>query len=407
MNKRPRILVIGYCYPPTASPEAFVTAKLLRNIPDCEIDVLTLEDGLVSGYSDPEMGEYAENINGEVIKASPSWLAKILCRSPRLPMRPDRWLLANNSVRKKAINLLPKGYDCLVTRSQYHSAHLVGLNLKKKFPQLPWIACFSDPWSESDHQQNVPLFSSYSRHQEQKVLALADQLVFPTEGLLNHMTKNNEHLSQKSSTIPHCYDTSLYDEVDKHIPKNRADSRTELCWRIFGSFYGTRQPDILIKGLELLNVPNGKTVRLEIYGSAHEKYAKLREFNSKYNDRKIVYMGQTPHKNALLLMQNSDLLIVIDGTDLEQSFYLPSKIIDYFGSGAPVLSICRAGTVEDITRAGGHTVANIDDACSISTAMEQALARPRNTRKAQRNTGEYNAHEVGSKFREIISSLSR
>ena len=66
MTHVPRILVIGYCYPPTASPEAFVSAKLLRNIPDCKIDVLTLEDGLVSDFCDTEMGEYGSDINGDV-----------------------------------------------------------------------------------------------------------------------------------------------------------------------------------------------------------------------------------------------------------------------------------------------------------------------------------------------------
>ncbi|MDG4717408.1 MULTISPECIES: glycosyltransferase [Thalassospira] len=365
---------------------------------------MTLEAGLVSNFRDPEMGKYAQDINGEVFKVNPSLLARILCRSPRLPLRPDRWLLANSSVRKKALDLLPNGYDCVVTRSQYHSAHLIGLHLKKRFPELPWIACFSDPWSNSDHQKNVPLFSAYSRNLEKKVLANANQLVFPTEGLMLHMTNNDKNLRQKSSIVPHGYDPRLYHDSDELTKKIPANGTTEYCWRIFGSFYGNRQPDILIKALQLINIPKGKKVRIEIYGTAHEKYTELDQFNTKYNDREILYMGQTPHKNALRLMQNSDLLIVVDSTELEQSFYLPSKIIDYFGSGTPVLSICRAGTVENITIANGHHVANIDDTQSISIAMEKAIEREKSQRTRKKAITEYDAHAIGSKFRKIIQS---
>lgn len=402
MTEKRRVLVIGYCYPPTATPEAFVTAKLLRNIPNYEIDVLTLEDGLVGDYCDIEMGKYAEQISGTVVKVTPSRLTKQLCKLPRLPMRPDRWILANKSVRNEALRLLQNDYSCLITRSQYHSAHLVGLELKRKNPDLPWIACFSDPWSESDHQKHVPIFSRYSQNQEKCVMELADSLIFPTAGLLEHMTKENESLVKKSHTIPHCYDPSLYPLSDRTT--KIASHRTQLCWRLFGSFYGSRKPDTLINALALVKIPDNKKVRVEIYGAAHEKYSQLKQFNAEYDDREIAYMGQTPHRNALKLMQTSDLLLVIDGTEHARSFYLPSKIVDYLGSGANILSICRPGTVKDITISRGFSVANIDEVTSISGEMEKILQQSNTDSKHQEIEDIYNANEVGSKFYEVIKS---
>ncbi|MBS8273184.1 glycosyltransferase [Thalassospira tepidiphila] len=404
MTHVPRILVIGYCYPPTASPEAFVTAKLLRNIPDCEIDVLTLQDGLISKYSDPEMGEYAKGIRGKVFKAKPSWFVQQLCSIPRLPLRPDRWILASKSVRNLAEELLQKKYDCIVTRSQYHSAHLVGLHLKRKHPDLPWIACFSDPWSGSDHQRDIPIFSNYSRRQEEKVLREADRLVFPTRGLLDYMTQSSEGLVKKSSVIPHCFDPTLY---RKNLPRRETcanEERKTLYWRIFGSFYGNRQPDVLLKAFQLLTAPSNKRVRIEIFGAQHETYSLFDHFNKSHNNKEIIYMGQVPHKKALDLMQKSNLLIVIDSTELENSFYLPSKIIDYFGSGTDVLSICRPGTVEEITLAKGHYVASIDSATSISEAMENILTFSDASARSDANDNSFHAQEVGEDFLKIIKS---
>lgn len=403
MTDIPRILVIGYCYPPTASPEAFVSAKLLRNIPDCELDVLTLEDGLVGDFRDTEMGDYAAGINGEVIKVSPPKLIKYLCQLPRLPLRPDRWLLANHSVHKRAKELMGRKYDLLITRSQYHSAHLVGLSLKKTTPELPWIACFSDPWSESDHQPHVPIFSDLSRKKEQKVMELADHLVFPTAGLRQHMAKGQAAL--KSSVVPHCIDRSLYG--DNSAPTGSNQNNTEHVWRIFGSFYGNRQPDILLEALNKIAVPEGSRISVEVFGSKHEKYNDFNFFNQRHSDRNITYKGQTSHKNALSLMQTSDLLIVIDSTDNVESFYLPSKIIDYFGSGANVLSICRPGTVETITRERGDLTADIDNVASICTAMEVALSTGPLRKSELRRNSDFDASVVGSAFSSLIKKTIR
>ena len=41
--------------------------------------------------------------------------------------------------------------DVVITTGPPHSMHLIGLGLKKIFPQLPWIADFRDPWSDMDY----------------------------------------------------------------------------------------------------------------------------------------------------------------------------------------------------------------------------------------------------------------
>lgn len=45
-----RILCLGYCFPPVASPEAFVTAKTMAAIPDATVDIVTASANL---YAQP------------------------------------------------------------------------------------------------------------------------------------------------------------------------------------------------------------------------------------------------------------------------------------------------------------------------------------------------------------------
>ncbi|MBN8195935.1 glycosyltransferase [Thalassospira povalilytica] len=399
----PRVLVIGYCFPPSASPEAFVTAKLLKNIKDCEVDVVTLADGNVSEIFDHEMGRYADGINGKVYRVSvPKYLQR-LTRMPRLPLRPDRWSLLNHHVLKTTAGLIEQGkYDCLITRSQYHSAHLVGLKLKAKFPDLPWVACFSDPWSRADHQKNVTFFSAWSDRQEKKVLAAADRLVFPSSGLKNHFINDLPELETKSSVLPHSFDTEIY----KLSPETRGEGDKILVARLFGSFYGTRSPDVLFAAIDQMQIPAGRKFRLELYGPWHSAYEDLEERYADDPQKSIVYQGHIPHLEALNKMQQAHLLLLVDAPGKGKSFYLPSKIVDYIGAKRPVLALCREGLIADITRKIGGVVADPADVNDVRGALEMCAANQ--CMYSDFNTDFIQGFEAGNvagKFRSLIEEL--
>ena len=399
----PRVLVIGYCFPPSASPEAFVTAKLLKNIKDCEVDVVTLADGNVSEILDHEMGRYADGINGKVYRVSvPKYLQR-LTRMPRLPLRPDRWSLLNHHVLKTAAGLIEQGnYDCLITRSQYHSAHLVGLKLKAKFPDLPWVACFSDPWSRADHQKNVTFFSAWSDRQERKVLTAADRLVFPSSGLKNHFINDLPELQTKSSVLPHSFDTEIY----KLSPETRGGGDETLLARLFGSFYGTRSPDVLFAAIDQMQIPAGRKFRLELYGPWHSAYDDLDERYAADPQKSIIYQGHIPHLEALNKMQQAHLLLLVDAPGKGKSFYLPSKIVDYIGAKRPVLALCREGLIADITRKIGGVVADPADVNDVRRALERCAAKQCVYSDINMDfVQEFEAGNVAGEFRSLIREL--
>lgn len=403
MSSSPRILVIGYCYPPTVSPEGVVTAKLLRNLPDCRVDVLSLENGLVSTALDCSMGRYAEEINGSVYRVSGLKLLQEICRFSRLPFRPDRWLLLNHAVLRKADKLILEGhYDCLVTRSQYHSAHLVGLSLKKRYPDLPWVACFSDPWSNADHQADIPFFSSWSKRQEMKVLDVADHLVFPTEGMRKHFNVHQTSLDRKSTVVPHSYDPALYEKFRAH----KEPDHNNLTLRLFGSFYGTRTPDVLFSAIDQLKMDDGQNLTLEIYGPWYQSYESLTHRFPETSLKRVKYEGQLPHIEALSKMQEADLLVLVDAPGVGKSIYLPSKLVDYIGSGQPVLALSREGVITTVVNKLGGMVADPSDVSAVSDALKKWVAyRKAPSTKNIRLLEEYQSTNVGAKFRSMIDEL--
>ena len=173
-----RILAISYCFPPVASPEAFVTAKLMGALSDTSVDVVSADPSLFPVPPDHSLDAYVADRFQRIERISVSSPVRRLLRVPRLPLRPDRYVLLCRSALRRAMAMAPAGYDALVTRAQYHSAHFVGLALKRRFPRLPWIASFSDPWTGGVYENQVPVLSAYSAWQERRVLARADAVIF-------------------------------------------------------------------------------------------------------------------------------------------------------------------------------------------------------------------------------------
>ena len=132
MKKKKKGLVITYCFPPLPSPESFITSKLVYGLSEkIDLDILTLE------YKKSDKVEI--NLNKffktkiRIIRIKIPRIIEILLNLPRLPIRPDRFLLLYPIFKLKLKNEIKLDeYDFFFTRSQFHSTHLLGLYLKKK-----------------------------------------------------------------------------------------------------------------------------------------------------------------------------------------------------------------------------------------------------------------------------------
>lgn len=395
-----RILCIGYCFPPVASPEAYVTAKVMGALPDARVDVLTADPTLLPLEPDHSLDSYVAKRFGTIVRVVPPPVARMLVRLPRLPLRPDRWQLLNASLLRQALRSGVRSYDCIVTRSQYHSAHLVGLALKRRLPELPWVATFSDPWTGAIYERSVPLASRWSRSMERRVLGGADALVFPTaemRAFVDH-SHPDANIADRASVVSHGFDRTLYG--------HRQDARapTEVV-RIgmFGSFYGPRSPRPLLDGLAALSNVTAAKFRLDVYGpNAGIFEQSLAEFPNLAGH--VRHGGTLDHRTALARMADCDLLVMVDAPMPPPSIFLPSKLVDYIGTGRPIVAITPEGAAADVARSVGGLVASPDDPTAVAKVLadsiDLAARRPASVRSGPRAA--YAVENVAVELRHAI-----
>ena len=397
-----RILCMGYCFPPVASPEAFVTSKTMAAIPDAAVDVVTAGASLFPQPPDHSLDDYVAKRFGRIERIDGTFL-RALGKISRLPLRPDRYMLLTNAAAARAEAMGPKTYDCLVTRSQYHSVHAAGRQLKKRHPSLPWIACFSDPWSGGTYDRRIPLLSAFSRALEYSVLREANALVFPTAEMRDHFQSHHPDpdISDKSHVIAHGFDPELYPQS----AQQRKDGPIRLG--IFGTFYGPRSPRHLLEAVDRLAVDETlPDFRLETFGLGGEAFKReLAQFGDASDH--VSHGGILPHTAALDRMAACDILIISDAPTPSRSIFLTSKIVDYLGTQRPLFAITPQGPTQDlIERVGGWSVDPADIAAiatTLANAISTVAAGQAASSAAVRN--EYRIDNIGRQFRAVLDRV--
>ncbi|MFN4164119.1 MAG: glycosyltransferase [Ferrovibrio sp.] len=364
-----KLLAISYCFPPVASPEAYVSAKLMGAMSQFEVDVISADSALFPNQPDHSLDQYVKQRFGRIERISAPELLRRFMLMPRIPLRPDRYILLRSLALQRALTMSPARYDAILTRSQYHSAHLVGLTLKKRFPKLPWVASFSDPWTGGIYERNVPILSAISARLERAVLSAADGFIFPTREMQDFVARLHPDIdiANRSEIIPHGYDPELY-------PSAKANSTKDpIHIRMFGSFYGPRSPQPLLKALNLLaEQPGRPAFCVEVYGrngvvllQALKDYPRLGSI--------VHHRGELDHASALYAMADADILTMIDAPMPPPSIFMPSKLADYIGARRPIIAITPAGAAANIVRQIGGHVADPQEPESIVGALKQAL----------------------------------
>lgn len=352
---------------------------------------------------DNSLDAYVESRFGRVERVDGT-LFRLLGKIPRLPVRPDRYLLLTRATTARAEAMQPDRYDCLVSRSQYHSVHAAALRLKKRHPSLPWAACFSDPWSGSSYDRKVPLMSTWSRDLERAVLHGADALVFPTADMRDHFSSLHPDgvVADKNHIVPHGFDPALYGTTSDA----KRSGRVQLG--MFGTFYGPRTPRLLLEAIDrAARDPSLADFMLQVFGLGGEAFNReLAKFGAA--EKHVVHGGVLPHTEALAQMATCDILVISDAAVGTRSIFLTSKIVDYLGTRRPLFAITPEGPTNDlINRIGGWSVSPNDPDMAAKVLID-AIRGANATKVEQPDTArdEYRIDKIGQSFRAILDKVA-
>ncbi|KXH85263.1 glycosyltransferase family 4 protein [Chryseobacterium kwangjuense] len=363
-----KILIITYYWPPAGGPGVQRWLKFAKYLPDFGWNpvIYTPENPSYPLLDESLLKDVPQNI--EIVKTKiwePYQLAEKLNKSNKKfkagqfdvgknqswKSRLSIWVRGNFFIPdarvfwvKPSINFLEQylkenKIEVVVTSGPPHSLHMIGLGLKKKFPDLKWIADFRDPWTEISYYKHLKLTKSSDRKHRQ-----LESAVFKNADITLATSYTDAENFRKAGANAVCI-TNGFDESDASTPLSMTGERAK--GQISGSFTMSyigvleqlRNPENLWKVLDELVKENkdfADNFTLKFAGRVDDKILQTIENSNLKNH--ILNLGYISHDKAVDEMASSDLLLITNFPNASSKGIIPGKIFEYLATGKQIIS---------------------------------------------------------------------
>jgi glycosyltransferase involved in cell wall biosynthesis len=378
-----RLLAISWDMPPLSGPRAVQVSRTLKQLValEWESTVVCFEARSQRYHQDPELASRLRAPSGVTLAPVRSLEEKLFFRAlwriaAPIKMLPDeKWVWIAPASRVATRLAAEQRFDALVSFAQPWSDHLVGLRVHR-ITGLPWVAHFSDPWTDSPYQHGSEWQQRLWRRMEADVIRTATALIFVNvQTAARVMRKYPAAWQAKVHVVPHGFDPT------DRPPPSPGPAGGPLHLVYTGRFYqGIRTPETLLRALAALRNrrPLADEVRVTFVGPPELEHAQLASRLGL--DDVVEFIGRVPFAESRRVAASADVLLVIDAT-ADDSLFLPSKLIDYLPLEKPILGLTpAAGATADLLRALDQPIASPDDEAAIAAAIEMLVDKRRQGR---------------------------
>jgi glycosyltransferase involved in cell wall biosynthesis len=352
---------LSYAYPPYEAPRAVQVERMARYVSGA-VEVLCGEVERISGpaASDPPVGSVTRVPWGRRARALRGVHGHLLRGRADVPDRYRPWAAdAARALRRRSWH---EG-DVLVSFGQPWSDHLAALRFVRRRP-VPWVAHFSDPWTKNPMGAVRPVLRPIDAWMERAVVQRADRLVFTNRETRELVMESFPARSRaKARVVAHAF------EPHGEQPSPRLPG-APIVVRYLGAFYGRRSPAPLVAALaglarERPAVLEG--VRIELVGPSEVALHEL-PGAPQLPAGLLQMLPPVDYATSLELMRSADLLLVVDAP-AERSPFLPSKLVEYVGSGRPIVALSPPGPAAALVgRLGGWVADPAGDVADAALA---------------------------------------
>ncbi|WP_344830056.1 glycosyl transferase family 1 [Chryseobacterium ginsenosidimutans] len=294
--------------------------------------------------------------------------------------------------------------DVVVTSGPPHSLHLIGLNLKKKFPNLRWIADFRDPWTEISYYKHLRLTKSSDKKHRQM-----ENDVFKNADITLATSYTDAENFRKNGANAVCI-TNGFDETDASQALQLSDSQTlkqKFTLSYIGVLEQLRNPENLWKTLENLVKTNSdfaENFTLKFAGRIDDKILNSIENSGLQNH--VLNLGYISHDKAINEMAKSSLLLITNFPNESSKGIIPGKIFEYLATGKQIISFgpneADVSKILNETNAGKHF--SYDDSETIKNFILEKfeLWKNGNLLENTQNIEQFSRRNLTKKLGEIL-----
>ena len=434
MNKKGKLLLVSYYWPPSggpgvqrwlklvkylvrlgwqvtvytpSNPESGSTdASLLNDIPDtvCVIRRPIFEPlALYNRFMGKKRGIGVGLLSQQ--RGKKGILHRLLLWVRANCFVPDsRCFWVRPSVRFLRKLLRNEPQDIVITTGPPHSIHLIGLGLKRT-TGIHWVADFRDPWVNIDYHQHLPL-SQKSRNKhitlERNVAETADAICVVTEGMKADFATYD---TKQIVTIFNGFDAEDF----SYQPIREASPLFRLVYA--GAMNADRNPFVLWNTLRILKesgVISATSFRVELVGICDAQV--IDSIHKEGIDDLVQIRSSIAHSEIATLLCGASMLLLCVNRAPTSKAILTGKLFEYLASNRPILAIApkdgEAAALLSRTRCG--QTYDEGDTIELQKYLEYSLLRHRNGTLIVEPSNEltlYSRAHQAEQFSELFETL--
>ena len=412
-SKKPhlRILCISPLFVPASTSEAFCSAKMIKALIDCDIDMKVFSFGpnvsRPMPYDESSLWKSFNETLVNYISVHPVGIHYLLFAAIRY--RTITWARWVNAVMKYAMDCHKENpFNIIYSRSLPMVAHIAGFWISRKF-KLPWIANINDPWDWHVSPFGTGKMSSIERFVSnywfRKTFHTADLLTFPNARLRDYHLKI-VHSRKPNQIIPHIG----YSTEDKCDDK----SGFHLVHAgLIGSNDAGRSPAGLLAGLKrflFLHPKACSMTKLILIGPKDQETESITR--SLGLTSHVMSTGIVSFEDSLKHINSATVCILLEG-QMKEGIFLPQKLVDYIVSKKPVLALSPPiGVINDMLPCAWLLRVDPDDEIGVASSIATFYEDFRKGTIVDRMPPDYVVSQfrseiVAAKFLSAISNISR
>ncbi len=274
---------------------------------------------------------------------------RIIPHNERIPWVSSAVHRAGELIKKHPVRAVVSTFPPLAT-------HLAGLWLKRRHPDLKWVADFRDNLVGNPFRKDQEGLK-HERFMEPRIFRRANLLTTVTPGIEREWLERYPQYRHKIRVLWNGFDP------EEDFPAAPLESRSRRVIAHVGNIYGLRHPQMLLETLDRL-VENGRadpaSFTVELTGPLTEppQVKRAASFTRLIELGCLKLEGPVPRAEANRRIASCDTLLVIDLNELNVGHAAPAKLFDYIRARRPILGLVpRNSIVEEIvTRSGVPSV---------------------------------------------------
>lgn len=337
-----------------------------------------------------------------VSAGSPSRLARVLRSASRFVLMPDDRVGWVPFAKRAAARIVHEHKPQIVLTSSYpNSAHLVGLDIKRRFG-LPWVADFRDSWTTNPYVPAGPtrLHERCSAAMERSVVQRADAVVTVSEPIAAHLRSLAGANAHKVHVIPNGFDD---DDLRGVEPVRFA----KFTLAYTGTLFPPRSPEPLFRALQMFRnrVPDIASKLGVVFMTRMRPEAWQLAEEPGVADM-VENRGLGTHRAAVGLQLGADVLLAIEAPTANVDTMLTQKVFEYLAARKPILAITPEGALAELVRHTGAGVVVAPTAPeAIASAVQQLFERSAKLERNEEAIARYHRRELTRELARVLNAI--